>query len=268
MAEARACRYRSATPVRVRELSTGLAAEKEALFSFTGAMEKEFLELGALLRNITSLARKVRSRSDEITAAATGRTEDAAIQFAFQLLKKAEDLVHASREQCNNVSVVFEKMHFELMQIACERNALARTLSPLEMTNSQFRIQACAFDESTRATFFALADSIGSIVRDVQNAVGQRFEELERTGEATGKAVTRLTDLATEQKAETERMLAETRINLSTLNSALQSSEVAAQSISQAGLKISGGVGKAIVALQCQDMARAEIPAHPGQGDR
>ena len=181
-------------------------------------------------------------RSDEITAAATGRTEDAAIQFAFQLLKKAEDLVHASREQYNNVSVVFEKMHVEVIRIARERSALVRTLSPLEMTNSQFRIQACAFDEGTRAKFFALADSIGSIVRDVHNAVGQRFEELERTGEETGTAVTRLTSLATEQKAKTERMLTETRIDLSTLNDALQSSEAAAQSISQAGLKISGGV--------------------------
>lgn len=246
-------------PDRVRELRDGLVAEKAALFTFTAAMEEEFLELGSLLRKITYLSREVRSRSDEITAAATGRTEDAAIQFAFQLLKKAEDLLDASREQYNSVSVVFEKVHVEVMQIARERSALVRTLSPLEMTNSQFRIQACAFDETTRATFFVLADSIGSIVRDVQDAVGQRFEELERTGEATGTAVTRLTDLATEQKAETESMLAETRINLSTLNQALQSSEVAAQSMAHAGLKISGGVGKAIVALQCQDMARQKF---------
>ena len=246
-------------PDRVRELRSRLEAEKSALFGFTAAMEEEFLGLGTLLGKITSLAREVRRRSDEITAAATGRTEDAAIQFAFQLLKKAEDLVHASREQYNNVSVVFEKMHVEVIRIARERSALVRTLSPLEMTNSQFRIQACAFDEGTRAKFFALADSIGSIVRDVHNAVGQRFEELERTGEETGTAVTRLTSLATEQKAKTERMLTETRIDLSTLNDALQSSEAAAQSISQAGLKISGGVGKAIVALQCQDMARQKF---------
>jgi hypothetical protein len=247
------------SPERVRELSSGLEAEKAALFSFTTAMEEEFLELGTLLRKITSLARQVRSQSDEVTAAATGRAEDAAIQFGFQLLKKAEDLVHASREQYSGVSVVFEKMHVEVTQIARERVALMRTLSPLEMTNSQFRIQACAFDETIRAKFFALADNIGSIVRDVQTAVGQRFEELERTGEATGKAVTRLTGLAADQKAETERMLTETRRSLSTLNQALVSSEAVAQSMSQAGLNITGGVSKAILALQCQDMARQKF---------
>ena len=244
---------------RVREIGSGLAAEKDELSSFTAAMEEEFLDLGSLLRKITALAREVRSRSDEVTAAATGRGEDAAIQFAFQLLKKAEDVVQASREQYDNVFLVFGKMHVDVIQIARERSALMRTLSPLEMTNSQFRIQACAFDEGTRGKFFALADMIGSIVQEVKTAVGQRFEELERAGEATGMVVTRLTGLAAEQKLETERVLSATRVNLSTLNAAMQSSEAVAQSISQAGMKIAGGVGTAIVALQCQDMARQKF---------
>jgi len=89
--------------------------------------------------------------------------------------------------------------------------------------------------------------------------VGQRFEELDRTGRATSELVANLTALATEQARETERMLAQTRGHLSTLNSALQSSERAAQSIAQAGSKIAGGVGKAIVALQCQDIARQKF---------
>ena len=243
----------------IREIRGGLEAEKNALFSFTAAMEEEFLQLGSLLRKITCLARDVGSRSDEVTAAATGRAEDAAIQFASELLKKAEALVQAGREQYDNVFVVFEKMHVDMLRIARELNSLMRTLSPLEMTNCQFRIQACAFDETTRSTFFALADTIGSIVRDVQTAVAQRFEELERAGEATGMVVAGLTVLATGQKIETERMLAETRTNLSKLNDGLHSSEMAAQSMSEAGVKIAGGVGKAIMALQCQDMARQKF---------
>ncbi len=44
----------SALPAdRVRELRDRLVAEKTALFSFTAAMEEEFLELGTLLRKIT-----------------------------------------------------------------------------------------------------------------------------------------------------------------------------------------------------------------------
>lgn len=243
----------------VRELSRSLEEGKQALETFTTSMEEEFLQLGALLRKITVLARDVKNRSGEIVDAAAGRAEDAAIQFAFQLLKKAEDLVRASREQYATVFQLFEKMHIDLTRVARERGALMRTLSPLESTNTQFRIQACAFDENTRAQFFALADAIAAIVRDVQSAVGQRFEELDRTGRATSELVANLTALATEQARETERMLAQTRSHLSTLNAALQSSERAAHSIAQAGSNIAGGVGKAIVALQCQDMARQKF---------
>ena len=112
-----------------REFRSQLEAEKEALENFTAAMEDEFLELGALLRKIVSLARQVRDRSDEVMAAASGRSEDAAIQFAFQLLKKAEDLVEASREQYHTVFDVFGKLHSDLTQVARERIWLMRTLS-------------------------------------------------------------------------------------------------------------------------------------------
>lgn len=243
----------------IRKLGARLESEKVALQAFTTAMEEEFLTLGTLLRKITTLAGQVRERSDEVMSAAAGRTEDAAIQFAFQLLKKAEDLVQASREQHANVAGVFEKMHVDLRLIAREREVLMQTLSPLETTNTQFRIQACAFDENTRSQFFTLADSIGEIVRNVQTAVGERFEELDRTGQAAGELVDRLTALAAQQKTDTEAMLAATRDHLSSLNQALLSSEAAARSMSQSGEKIAGGVGKTIVALQCQDMARQKL---------
>jgi hypothetical protein len=251
--------FRALTPKRVRELAGRLEAEKEALHSFSACMEDEFLELGALLRKIVSVARQLRNRSDEVIAAASGRTEDAAIQFAFQLLKKAEDLVQAGREQHKNVFAVFEKMHLDLTQVARERNELVRVLKPLETTNVHFRIQACAFDESTRSQFFALAEAIAGIVKEIQVTVGQRFEELERAGQATGQLVTTLATTAAGQKRETEAMLAESRNHLSLLSEVLLSSETEAQGISQAGANIAAGVSKAIVALQCQDMARQKF---------
>src|ERR1041384_6985094 len=84
-------RYRTALGrKRLQDLGGVLDEEKRALQGFTAAMEEEFLVLGGLLKTVTSLARQVRTRSDEIISAVPGRSEDAAIQFAFQLLKKAE----------------------------------------------------------------------------------------------------------------------------------------------------------------------------------
>jgi hypothetical protein len=247
------------TTNRLCELGSALAEEKKAILSFTAKIEEEFLALGALLRKIMAVARQIREQSDQVMSAASGRSEDAAIQFAFQLLKKAEDLVRASQEQQEYVFGVFEKMHVDLKQVASERSELVRTLSPLDTANTQFRIQACAFDEATRAQFFALADDIRGIVRDVQTAVEQRFEELDQAGDANHELVIRLAALASEQKSETDRRLSETRDELSKLGGALRSSEETAQAMGQAGEKIAGGVSKAIVALQSQDMARQKF---------
>ena len=246
-------------PEAVRELAGKLEREKRLLNAFTGSLEQEFLQLGALLRKIASLARDIRDRSGQIVEAAAGRTEGAAIQFAFQLLKKAEDLVQASREQHANLFHVFEAMRVDLIRIARERETLIRTLMPLESTNTQFRIQACAFDATTREQFFALAEAIAGIVRDFQSAVGDRFEELDRAGRATGDLVNGLTALAEEQKKETDRMLVESRAHLASLNEALSTSERSAVSLSEAGANIAIGVSNVIVALQCQDMAQQKF---------
>lgn len=256
-----AYRHRKArlSPALVQELISGLGAEKQALLSFTAAMEDEFVELGSLLQEIIFLSREVQERSNEVMAAAAGRTEGAAIHFAFRLLKKAEDLVDASREHYQNVFAVFARMHVDLNRIARERDALMRALLPLETTNAQFRIQACAFDEDTRGRFFVLADDIHEVVSEVQTAVQRRFEELDRTSQVTGELTGRLRALTAGQKQKTVRLLMETRGHLSTLNQALLSSESAAQSISQAGGNIATGVGGAMVSLQCQDMARQKI---------
>jgi hypothetical protein len=89
--------------------------------------------------------------------------------------------------------------------------------------------------------------------------VEQRFEELERTRQAAGELVTKLAAQTAQQKSETERMLADTRNRLLRLNEVLVSSEAAAEAISRSGGKIAGGVGKVIVALQTQDIARQKF---------
>jgi len=244
------------TADRASCLVVSLMGEKHALDEFTRAMEGEFLALGSALGNISGLARQVRDRADEVIGAASGRTEDAAIQFAFQLLKKAEDLVHASSEQYANVLAVFDNIQDGLANLARQRNALEQILFPLGMIKIQFRIQSCSFDGAARNEFFGLSSSIADLVKDVRSAVGEKFEQLAHTQRATGEFAAKLATTMERQRHATGRTLAEVRSHLSSLNDVLRSSEQVALSLSQAGDGIASGVGKAIVALQCQDMAR------------
>jgi len=244
------------TADRINEQIVALAAEKQALSEFTAAMENEFLALGTALRTISSLARQVRGRADEVIAASSGRTEDAAIQFAFQLLKKAEDLVHACSEQYKTVLAVFDRIQDGFENLAHQRSGLETTLFPLGLIKTQFRIQSCAFDDATREEFSGLAVSLGELIKDVRTAVGEKFEHLARTQHATDEFAVKLAATLERQKRGTEKVLAEVRCHLSALNAILDESHQMARSLSQAGEGVASGVGKAIVALQCQDMAR------------
>lgn len=247
------------TAERAAEISAQCAAEKHSLGQLAAAMESEFLELGSLLRKIMLLSREVRQHTDKIMASASATDEDFAIQFAFQLLKKAEDLVQASREQHDRVFSVFQNMQSDLIQVSKAGESLMDALAPLSTTNVQFRIQAAVFDDATRRQFFGLADSIASIIKEVKTAVSQSFEDLERTGQSTGELISQLAGMASGQHGETERLLSESRDHLSSVNDALRNSGQLAQTVAQAGSRISGGVSQAIVALQCQDMAQQKF---------
>ena len=243
----------------IPDLDASLAATKESLLEFSRAVESEFLELGRNLRDIAGHAQEVGRLSDAVIATASGQTEDAAIQFAFQLLKKAEDLVRATREQHNQVLMVFKQLQIEFKRMARERNILDWILSPFKLTKIQFRLQACDFDADTRKQYSMMAETIGTIIKDIESAVDERFLTLERNAESAEKLAVRLNSLSLQQNHRTKLMLSQTRSQLATLNEVLDSSRAIAVSMREHGASIWKGVSKAIMALQCHDIVRQKI---------
>jgi ElaB/YqjD/DUF883 family membrane-anchored ribosome-binding protein len=240
-------------------LADELRAERDALSSFTAGLEGEFLELGNLLHVILDTATNVRQHSDAVIGSVSGRAEDSAIDFAFQLLKKAEDLAEATREQYERGLSTFEQLTAALAQIARERRALRSILLPLKINPMQLRIEASWFDAGIQAEFSDLAASIDRVLEDLASGVTHRFEELERTATLTEDTATSLKRLSDRQSAKTRNMLGATREHLSALDKVLRDSERIAKNSGDAGNNIFGGAGKAIVALQCQDMARQKF---------
>jgi hypothetical protein len=82
-----------------RELAAQLRAQKTLLLAFTEKLEEEYLKLGSALQAMVQRANDVERAYDKIHALTTGQGEDAPIQFSFQLLKKAEDLVFSCYDQ-------------------------------------------------------------------------------------------------------------------------------------------------------------------------
>ena len=78
--------------------SKRLKEEKESLLSLVHGMEAEFLANGDGLERLTRQLDEIQQECLSLSDLTLGRGQDAAVQFAFQLLKKAEDFLLAGYE--------------------------------------------------------------------------------------------------------------------------------------------------------------------------
>ena len=122
------------TPRKVADAwSRRLADEKDSLLSLVCGMEAEFLATGDGLERLAGQLGEIQKECQSLTELTLGQTQDAAVQFAFQLLKKAEDLVLASYEQYDHVFATFNELQQRLAQASKQRDELMRVLLPLKL---------------------------------------------------------------------------------------------------------------------------------------
>ncbi len=247
------------TPERVREICDQLVAEQNALKTFSDSLEQEFLDLGSLLRKISSLSRELQHQSDDVRSVTVGAPLGCPMEFAFKLLDKAEELVRINHSQYAHVVSAFERFRMELASIARDRDALLGTFARVHLGNEQFRIEAAYLDAMTRTQLFALVDASEEILKTLQTKVALRFEELGALLWTIGTLNTRFKDNIAVRAKLTEDSLRSDQTDLRALNDALLRSQGFASINLRGRLNIAGGVRKAMVALQCQDITRQKI---------
>src|ERR1017187_9461210 len=98
-----------------------LKDEKDSLLSLVHGTEAEFLATGGGLMRLSRQLGEIQKECQSLTDLTLGQTQDAAVQFAFQLLKKAEDLVLASYEQYDHVFATFSELQHRLAQVSKQR---------------------------------------------------------------------------------------------------------------------------------------------------
>ncbi len=134
-----------------------LEEEKESLRSLADVMEVEFVSLSEGLMRLDEQLTHIQRQCLSLTNLTAGRTEDAAIQFAFQLLKKVEDLLLASYDQYDHVFAAFHELQGWLAQLPKQHDELLRALLPLSMITTAFRIEASRHPGEVQEVFAGLA---------------------------------------------------------------------------------------------------------------
>lgn len=241
-----------------------LTEEKQALLSMVRGMEAEFLATGDGLERLAAQLGEIQKECQSLTDLTLGQTQDAAVQFAFQLLKKAEDLVLASYEQYDHVFATFNELQQQLAQVSRQHDELMRVLLPLNFIAMAFRIEASRRPVEVRQTFFTLSDNLSRTVSEVRSTMERQFKDLAVSEQITRHLIEQISRSIQLHRKEISSALAATRAQLGALSQALISSGAGATDLTQRNQVVTSHLNGIVMALQYQDITRQRIE-HVGE---
>jgi enamine deaminase RidA (YjgF/YER057c/UK114 family) len=236
-----------------------LEAEENLLLSLVQGMETEFLATGEGLMSAARQLGKIQKECQSLTDLALGQSEDAAVQFAFRLLKKAEDLVLASYAQFDHVLAIFGELQPRLAQLSQRRDELMRVLLPLDFITMAFRIEASRHPPEVQQAFFTLADSVNQTVRDVRGTLERQFDELAACGQIARNLIGKISASILWHRQEVTATLNSSRDQLRALSDALNSCQAGTTSLGQFNQAASRHINGIVVAQQCHDITHQKI---------
>lgn len=241
-----------------------LQEEKSYLNQLMGEIEKEFLETGGGLRQLILESRVVQGQCQELIDMTMGKQQDSAVQFAYQLLKRAEDLVLASYDQYEHVFNAFRELRARLSNIARLNDELNRILFPLQFITLQFRVEASRHAEQIQGVFCGLAHELSSLIQEVRRTLDQQFEELAGSEKMSRSLMEGLARSVSIHRQEIAATLNQSRRDLLQLEATLQQSGKDLTEISRLNQMVFDEIGRVMMAQQCQDIIRQKVE-HVGE---
>jgi len=236
-----------------------LKEEKELLLALVSNIEAEFLASGEGLDSLAKQLAGIQKKCQALTELTLGLAPDAAVQFAFQLLKKAEDLVLACYEQYDHVFATFGEMQRRLSQFSHQRDEFMRLLWPLNFITMSFRIEASRHPPEVQQAFFTLADSVNQTVAEVRNTLDRQFNELAAAEQFVARLMAEVTLSVRQHREKVALTLHTSRQHLHTLSDALNESATGAADISQLNQSVKRHINRIVMAQQCQDITRQKL---------
>ena len=253
-----------------------LEEEKQSLLSLVRGIETEFLATGDGLMHLAQQLNEIQAECQSLTDLTLGQSQDAAVQFAFQLLKKAEDLVLASYEQYDHVFATFNELQQRLAQLSHQRDDLMRVLLPLNFITTLFRIEASRHPMEVQKAFFTLADNMNRTVNEVRGTMERQFDDLAGSERIARSLMEQVSASIARHRREVTSTLEASRSQLRALSDALTSSGAGATDLSHRNQAVAHHIGDIVMAQQCQDITRQriehvgeamdEMSAHVGEG--
>jgi hypothetical protein len=241
-----------------------LEDEKHSLLSLVRNMEAEFLCTGDGLGSLAQQLNEIKKEWQTLIELTLSQGEDAAVPFAFQLLKKAEDLVLASYEQYDHVFATFSKLQHQLSLLSKQRDNLLTALVPLKFITISCRIEAIRHPAEVQRPFFTLADNVNRTVKEVHITMERQFEELAASERTARGVMGRIFAAIQERRKAVKSTLKASRQQLCDMGEMLTKSGAGATDMTRRNQAVASHISEIVMAQQCQDITRQRIE-HVGE---
>jgi hypothetical protein len=241
-----------------------LEEEKLFLLSLVRGMETEFLATGDGLGRLAAQLGEIQSQCQSLSDLTLGQSQDAAVQFAFQLLKKAEDLVLASYDQYDHVFATFTELQQRLAQLSRQHDELMRVLLPLSFITLSFRIEASRHPVEVQQAFSTLAASVNRTVNEVRLTLERQFAEIAASERIARSLIGQISASVREHRQEAAATLETSRRQLHALSDSLVRCQAGTMDLAQLNQAVNRHIGDLVLAQQCQDITRQKIE-HVGE---
>ena len=193
--------------------------KRESLLSLIALMEGEFVAISKGLMRLSEQMNHIQGQCQLLADLTAGRTEDAAVQFSFQLLKKVEDLLLASYDQYEHVFAAFHELQCWLRQLPKQHNELLRALLPLNILTTAFRIEASRHPAEVQEVFSGMATQVNRMVNEVRGTLESQFDELEASEQIVQRLMEQVSASILAQRKEASSTLEASRNHIARLES-------------------------------------------------
>jgi hypothetical protein len=241
-----------------------LAEEQQFLGSLIQNMEGEFLATGEGLERLDRQLGEIRGGCQELMELTLGRSPDAAVPFAFQLLKKAEDLVLGSYDQYDQVFATFGELSQRLAELTRQHDELMRVLLPINFITLAFRIEANRQPPEVQSAFFALAAGMNRTVSEVRVTLEKQFEKIAASELLARSLVGQISASIQQHRRKVGATLETSRGLLRNLGEALGRCQAGTTDLARLNESVNRHIGAIVMAQQCQDITRQKIE-HVGE---
>lgn len=247
----------------LRELggSTGtLQIRLDKLPDVSRHLEKQFLSFQDTLEKLSAASQDLITHGQAVVQMASGQdTGEVSFEAIFAVLRRPLDYLSATdaamQELVNGLRRCLDTMH-RLLDV---QNTLEAILAPLQITQVMFRIEAANLPSESKQVFEAVTEKMGVLQRQVQSVFTEHARVLAELHGNLRSAVEALEERMADQGHKTLEKRNELDAYLARLLEQIQRNAQRDVALTGASQELRALVGKAIMALQMQDIIAQKL---------